>query len=123
MLEMVMAALLSGSGASFVPLRTIGALGLDKTARDPATSLVAAGRVGLAIHMVRAMMYGVAIAAVLGLIPAVSSTRTSVLTAPAAAATLSDRARSLGERIGQMIQALNSSASTSTGPAPSSPRT
>ncbi len=79
MFEMVMAALLNGSGAFFMPLRMIGAIGLGKTALDPATSLVTAGGAGLVIHMVLAMMYGVAVAAVLGLIPALSSTRTSVL--------------------------------------------
>lgn len=79
MFEMVMALILNGSDAFFMPLRMIGGIGLGASAMDPATSLLTAGGVGLVIHMILSMMYGVVVAGVLSLIPQLSSSRTAVL--------------------------------------------
>jgi len=79
MFEMVMAVVLNGSGAFFMPLRMIGAIGLGKSALDPTSSLLTAGGAGLVIHMVLSMMYGVAVAAVLAFVPALSRTAISAL--------------------------------------------
>ncbi len=70
MFEMMAAAVLNGTGAFFMPLRMIGAIGLGASALDPSSSLVTAGAVGLVIHMALSMMYGVAVAAVISTLPA-----------------------------------------------------
>lgn len=85
MFEMIMAAVLNGAGAFFMPLRMIGAIGLGATALDPATSLVTAGGVGLVIHMILSMMYGVVVAGVLTFAPALSRSRTSIVLVASAA--------------------------------------
>ena len=79
MFEMIMAAVLDGGDAFFMPLRMIGGIGLGKTALDPATSLLTAGGAGLVIHMILSMMYGVVVAAALSLVPQLSASRTAVL--------------------------------------------
>jgi hypothetical protein len=79
MFEMIMAALLNGAGAFFAPLRMIGGIGLGRTAIDPATSLLTAGGVGLVIHMLMSMSYGIVAAAVLSLVPELSASRTTIL--------------------------------------------
>lgn len=79
MFEMITAAVLNGPGALFNPLRMIGGIGLGKTALDPATSLATAGGVGLVIHMIVSMTYGVVAVAVLSVIPQLSASRTTVL--------------------------------------------
>ena len=85
MFEMMAAAVLNGPSAFFMPLRMIGAIALDASALDPASSLLSAGAAGLVVHMVLSMMYGVAVAAVLALVPSLSrSTGAVVATAGAA---------------------------------------
>ena len=79
MFEMVMAVVTDGTGAFFVPLRMIGVIGLGKSALDPATSLVTAGGAGLVIHMALSMMYGVAVAVLLRIVPSLARTTASVL--------------------------------------------
>ncbi|MEJ7697192.1 MAG: hypothetical protein WKF78_11375 [Candidatus Limnocylindrales bacterium] len=85
MFEMIMAVVLNGSEAFFMPLRMIGAIAVGTSALDPATSLVTAGGAGLFVHMALSMMYGVGVAAVLVLIPAMSKTRTSTVVVASAA--------------------------------------
>ena len=79
MFEMIMAVVLDGGDAFFMPLRMIGGIGLGKQALDPGTSLLTAGGAGLVIHMILSMMYGVVVAAVLSLIPQLSASRAAVL--------------------------------------------
>ena len=79
MFEMIMAAVIDGTGAFFMPLRMIGAIGLGKSALDPGSSLVTAGAAGLVIHMALSMMYGVGIAIVFRLVPVLARSATSVL--------------------------------------------
>jgi hypothetical protein len=79
MFEMIMAAVLNGSDAFFMPLRMIGGIGLGTSALDPATSLLTAGAAGLAIHMVLSMMYGAAVAGGLALVGSLSRSTASIL--------------------------------------------
>ena len=79
MFEMIMAAVLNGGDAFFMPLRMIGAIGLGATALDPASSLLTAGGAGLVIHMVLSMMYGVMVAGVIALVPSLSKSTASIL--------------------------------------------
>jgi hypothetical protein len=82
MFEMIMAAVLNGTEAFFMPLRMIGAIGLGTSALDPASSILGAGAAGLVIHMVLSMMYGVMVA---GLIAKVGSLAQSTLSVVAVA--------------------------------------
>ena len=79
MFEMIMAVVLNGTEAFFMPLRMIGAIGIGTSALDPAGSLLTAGAAGLVIHMALSMMYGIAVAAVLALVPSLSRTTTSTI--------------------------------------------
>ncbi len=79
MFEMVMAAVLNGSDAFFMPLRMIGGIGLGASALDPSTSLLAAGAAGLAIHMVLSMMYGLVVAGVLAQVGTLARSTASIL--------------------------------------------
>lgn len=79
MFEMAMAAVTDGTGAFFMPLRMIGAIGLGQSALDPSTSLVVAGGAGLVIHMILSMMYGVALVAVLRIAPTLGRSAASVI--------------------------------------------
>ena len=85
MFEMIMAAVLNGTEAFFMPLRMIGAIGIGTSALDPSGSLLTAGGVGLIIHMALSMMFGVAVAAILALVPALSRTTTSTVAVASAA--------------------------------------
>ncbi|PZR64906.1 MAG: hypothetical protein DLM71_00975 [Chloroflexi bacterium] len=85
MFEMIMAVVLNGGDAFFMPLRMIGGIGLGKGALDPRTSLLAAGGAGLVIHMMLSMMYGVAVTAALSLVAPLSASRTAVLVSASAA--------------------------------------
>jgi hypothetical protein len=81
MFEMIMAVVLSGSGAFFMPLRMIGAIGIGSSALDPATSLLTAGGAGLVIHMVLSMMYGLGVAGALALGRSLTRSTISVVAA------------------------------------------
>jgi hypothetical protein len=85
MFEMIMAAITNGAEAFFMPLRMIGGIGLGASALDPSTSLVAASGAGIVIHMALSMMYGVAVAVVLRVIPSLARTSASVLAVSSAA--------------------------------------
>lgn len=79
--EMIMAALLKG--AFFGPLRMISGIALGKQALMPDYSLVTAVLVGIVIHMISAMMLGVALALLVAYVPALART-TALLVAIAA---------------------------------------
>ncbi|HEV8696210.1 MAG TPA: hypothetical protein VGQ89_00845 [Candidatus Limnocylindrales bacterium] len=83
--EMVMALVLDGADAFFMPLRMIGGIGLGPQAMDPGTSLLTAGGAGLVIHMALSMVYGVVIVAALSLVPRLSASRAAVLLSTSAA--------------------------------------
>ncbi len=79
MFEMIMAVVLNGGDAFFMPLRMIGAIGLGMSALDPASSLVAAGGAGLVIHMMLSAMYGLVVAGVIARVGSLSRSTASVL--------------------------------------------
>ncbi len=85
MFEMLMALLLNGSGAVFMPLRMIGAIALGSSALMPSSSLLTAGGAGLVIHMLLSMLYGLVVAGVLALAPSLSRTRVSTVVAASVA--------------------------------------
>jgi hypothetical protein len=86
--EMIMAVVLDGAGAFFMPLRMIGGMGLGPQAMDPGTSLLTAGGAGLVIHMLLSMAYGVASAAVLSLVPRLSASRMAMIASTSVAGLL-----------------------------------
>jgi hypothetical protein len=79
MFEMVMAAVLNGTSAFFMPLRMIGGIALGQSALMASTSLVTAGGAGLVIHMVLSMMFGAIVAAVIAYVPQLSTSRTTAV--------------------------------------------
>ena len=79
MFEMIMAAILNGTEAFFMPLRMIGGIALGPSAMDPATSLLTAGAAGLVIHMVLSMMYGLAVAGLLAFVGSLARSTVSIL--------------------------------------------
>jgi len=79
MFEMIMAVVLNGGDAFFMPLRMIGAIGIGKSALDPASSLATAAVAGLVIHMILSMMYGVVVAGVLATVRSLSRSTASIL--------------------------------------------
>ncbi|HVA87996.1 MAG TPA: hypothetical protein VNF73_16945 [Candidatus Saccharimonadales bacterium] len=79
MFEMIMAVVLNGGDAFFMPLRMIGAIALGKSALDPTSSLLTSGGAGLVVHMALSMMYGVVVAGVLALVPSLSRSTVAVL--------------------------------------------
>ncbi len=79
MFEMIMAVVLGGAAAFFMPLRMIGAIAVGMSALDPTSSLLTAGGAGLVIHMALSMTYGVAVAAVLAYVPTLSRSTASTV--------------------------------------------
>ena len=79
MFEMIMAVVLNGGDAFFMPLRMIGAIGVGKSALDPSTSLLTAGGAGIVIHMVLSMMYGVIVAGVIAKVGSLAQSMVSVV--------------------------------------------
>jgi uncharacterized membrane protein YagU involved in acid resistance len=70
MFEMVMAALMNGVGAFFMPLRMIGAMVLGRQALDPGYSLATAGITGMVVHMMLSVVFGMVFAAIVHAVPA-----------------------------------------------------
>lgn len=79
MFEMVMAAILNGAGAFFMPLRMIGAMLLGQQALQPDYSLVAAALAGVGVHMTLSMMFGLGVAAAARYVPALAASTTALL--------------------------------------------
>lgn len=70
MFEMIMAAVLNGASAFFMPLRLIGAIVLGQEALMPGYSLVGAAITGAIVHMILATMFGLVLAVLLSALPA-----------------------------------------------------
>jgi hypothetical protein len=85
MFEMIMAAVLNGTEAFFMPLRMIGAIGLGTSALDPASSILSAGAAGLIVHMGLSMMYGVVVAGVIAKVGSLAQSTLSVVAVASAA--------------------------------------
>lgn len=62
--EMVMAAVMMGPQAFFMPLRMISGIVLGEAALDPSYSLLLAGVVGVIVHMVLSIAFAAVLAAV-----------------------------------------------------------
>jgi hypothetical protein len=77
--EMVMAAILDGPDAFFMPLRMIGGIAIGQQALDPGTSLLSAGAAGLVVHMVLSAVYGIGVAGVAHYVPALSRSATTLI--------------------------------------------
>lgn len=79
MFQMIMAAILNGTGAFFMPLRMIAATALGEQALQAGYSLLAAGVTGLVIHMMLSAIFGLVVAGILRSIPSLSASTASVL--------------------------------------------
>lgn len=72
MFEMVMAAILNGTDAFFMPLRMIGAIVLGEDALMSSYSLAGAAITGVVVHMVMSMVFGMIFALIAGRVPAMA---------------------------------------------------
>ncbi len=72
MFEMVMAALMNGADAFFMPLRMIGAMALGSEALDPGYSLITAALAGAVVHMVMSGIFGMAFGLIAAGVPALA---------------------------------------------------
>lgn len=81
MFEMIMAAVLDGADAFFMPLRMIGAIVLGMKALDPGYSLLTAGVVGLMLHMMLSIVFGIIFAALVAYIPRLADSSPILLVA------------------------------------------
>jgi hypothetical protein len=69
MFEMIVAALMMGMSAFWMPMRMIGGIVLGMPALDPSYPLVTAALTGFILHMVLSTLYGVIFGAVVSFIP------------------------------------------------------
>ncbi len=81
MFEMIMAAVLDGSDAFFMPLRMIGATVLGQDALMPSYALVKAASAGVIVHMVLSVFFGVVFGLAAAALPALTRTRGTLLVA------------------------------------------
>ena len=72
MFEMVVAALINGASAFFMPLRMIGAMVLGAEALDPGYSLITAGPAGVLVHVVLSALFGAVFGAAVAAVPSVA---------------------------------------------------
>jgi len=72
MFEMVMAALMNGAEAFFMPLGMIGAMVLGSEALDPGYPLATAALAGAAVHMVMSGMFGMVFGLLASAVPALA---------------------------------------------------
>jgi hypothetical protein len=77
--EMIMAVVLDGAAAFFMPLRMIGAMALGEQALDPAYSLPTAAATGIGVHLILSMLYGVAVAGAARYVPALAGSAASLV--------------------------------------------
>lgn len=81
MFEMIMAALLNGANAFFMPLRMIGATVLGQEALQPSYSLLTAGFVGLVVHMMLSIAFGTVFALLVSALPMLANSPSLLLVA------------------------------------------
>ena len=84
MFDMLATALLNGAAAFFMPLRMIGAIALGPGALQPGYSLLTAGLVGMVIHMMLAVVFGIVFALLVAYVPALASSPMALLAAASA---------------------------------------
>jgi uncharacterized membrane protein YagU involved in acid resistance len=81
MFEMIMAALLNGANAFSMPLRMIGATVLGREALQPSYSLLTAGFVGLIVHMMLSIVFGIVFALLVSALPMLANSPPLLLVA------------------------------------------
>lgn len=81
MFEMVMAAILNGTGAFFTPLRMIAGIVLGQQALQPGYSLATVILAGLILHMMLSAAFGLVFAGVLRSVPVLTASPATVLLA------------------------------------------
>ncbi|MBI3968852.1 MAG: hypothetical protein HY329_24710 [Chloroflexi bacterium] len=81
MFEMIVAALMDGAMAFWMPLRMIGAIILGQQALDPSYSLVNAAAVGFGSHMVMSMIFGAIFALIVAYFPALARSSVGLIVA------------------------------------------
>lgn len=79
MFEMIMAALLNGASAFFMPLRMIGAMVLGQEALTPSYSLLGAAVTGVVVHMILSGMFGLGFGAGVAVLPTVARSQTMIV--------------------------------------------
>ncbi len=79
-----MAALLNGPAAFFMPLRMIGAIALGEQALQPGYALLTAAIVGLLVHMMLSVVFGIVFALLVATVPALASPSMLLLVAASA---------------------------------------
>ncbi len=81
MFEMLATALLNGAAAFFMPLRMIGAIVLGQGALQPSYPLLTAGLVGLVVHMMLSVVFGIVFALLVAYVPALANSALALLAA------------------------------------------
>ncbi len=81
MFEMIMAAIMNGGDAFFMPLRMIGAMVLGQEALMPTYSLATAAIVGLVVHMMLSIIFGIVFGVIVAQVPALAHSTTALIIA------------------------------------------
>ncbi len=84
MFEMIVAAVLNGAAAFFMPLRMIGAIVLGQGALQPSYPLLTAGLVGIVVHMMLSVIFGIVFALLVSYVPALANSTMALLAAASA---------------------------------------
>jgi uncharacterized membrane protein YagU involved in acid resistance len=81
MFEMIVAALLMGSDAFWMPMRMIGAIVLGEQALLPTYALATAAIVGLVVHMMLSIIFGLVFGGIVALVPALAQSAGTLIVA------------------------------------------
>lgn len=79
--EMVMATVLMGTEAFFMPLRMIGAIVLGQQAIAVSYPLITAALTGVVVHMILSVVFGIVFVGIAYTFPIVSRSKTATITA------------------------------------------
>ncbi len=82
--EMIMAAIMMGGDAFFMPLRMIGAMVLGQQALMPEYDLLTAAIVGLIVHMVLSIIFGIVFAVIVALVPTLAQSTGALIVSASA---------------------------------------
>ncbi len=81
MFEMIVAALMMGASAFWMPLRMIGAIVLGQRALEPGYALVTAAIVGMLVHLMLPVAYGIVFALLVAYLPVLAASTAILLAA------------------------------------------
>jgi len=84
MFEMIMAAIMNGGDAFFMPLRMIGAMVLGQDALVPTYDLLTAAVVGLVVHMMLSIIFGIVFGVVVALVPTLAESTGALIVSASA---------------------------------------